>query len=133
MLEFIASLLQMANYNVVGTCSVQEALNVLDERADVELVLSDIRTPDYTGFDLLRVMRYRWPKMPIVLVTGFDIVESDVAPRGAVIVQRPFAFAQLDDVIKQQVSKSRPGWTQPQTVIAPQASTPRVRSNPSHA
>jgi DNA-binding NtrC family response regulator len=130
MVEFITSLLQMANYNVIGTCSVQDALNVLDERADVELVLSDIRMPEYTGFDLYRVMRHRWPNLPIVLVTGFNIAESDVVPRGAVIVQKPFTFSQLDDVMKQQLSKSRSGGTRPQTVIAPQASTPHVRSNP---
>ena len=103
MVESIAALLQMANYNVVCTYSVQEALNVLDERADVELVLSDIHMPEYTGFDLYRVMRYRWPKLPIVLITGFDIVESDWVPRGAVVVQKPFTFAQLDGVIKQQL------------------------------
>jgi FixJ family two-component response regulator len=69
----------------------------------VKLVLSDIRMPGYTGFDLHRVMRYRWPKVPIELVTGFDIAESDVVPRGAVIVQKPFTIAQLDEVIKEQL------------------------------
>ena len=96
-------LLQMANYDVICTYSVQEALDVLDERADIELVLSDIRMPEYTGFDLHRVMRYRWPKVPIVLVTGFDVVESDVVPRDAVIVQKPFTIAQLDKVIREQL------------------------------
>jgi FixJ family two-component response regulator len=76
---------------------------VLDERADVDVVLSDIRMPEYTGFDLHRVMRYRWPKVPIVLVTGFDIAESDEVPRGAVIVQKPFTPEHLDEVIRQQL------------------------------
>jgi DNA-binding NtrC family response regulator len=133
MVEFIASLLQMAHYNVICACSVQEALNALDERADVELVLSDVRMPEYTGFDLLRVMRYRWPKVPIVLVTGFDIVGSDVVPRGAVIVRKPFTFAQLDEVLKKQLFMSRPGGTPPHTTIASRASAPHVPSKPSHA
>jgi two-component system C4-dicarboxylate transport response regulator DctD len=106
MVESVATLLRLANYNVICTYSAQETLSVLDERADVELVLSDIRMPEYTGFDLYRVMRYRWPKVPIVLVTGFDIVESDVVPRGAVIVQKPFTLVQLDEVIKQQLFMS---------------------------
>jgi DNA-binding NtrC family response regulator len=103
MVESTASLLQMANYDVICTYSAQEALNVLDERGDVALVLSDIRMPEYTGFDLYRVMRYRWPKMPIVLVTGFDIDESDMVPRDAVVVQKPFTLEQLDEVIKQEL------------------------------
>jgi DNA-binding NtrC family response regulator len=109
MVDSVASLLRMANYNVICTYSAAEVLSVLDERADIELVLSDIRMPEYTGFDLYRVMRYRWPKVPIVLVTGFDIVESDAAPRGAVIVKKPFTLAQLDATIKAQLSISRPG------------------------
>jgi DNA-binding NtrC family response regulator len=106
MVDSVATLLRLANYNVICTYSAQEALNVLDERADVALVLSDIRMPEYTGFDLYRVMRYRWPKVPIVLVTGFDVVESDMVPRGAVIVQKPFTLVQLDEVIKQQLVTS---------------------------
>src|SRR4029453_13853262 len=39
MVESPASLLRIANYNVICTYSAQEALNVLDERGDVELVL----------------------------------------------------------------------------------------------
>ena len=126
--ECMARLLQMANYNVICAYSVQEALNVLDERGDVDLVLSDIRMPEYTGFDLFRVLRYRWPKVRIVLVTGFDIVESDVVPRGAVIVRKPFTFAQLDNVIKQQLSISLLGGTQPHSIIASQAAAPYTRS-----
>ena len=103
MVESTASLLHRANYNVICTFSAQEALNVLDERADVDVVLSDVRMPEYTGFDLHRVMRYRWPTVPIVLVTGFDIDASDMAPRGAVIVQKPFTLEQLDEVIKRRL------------------------------
>ena len=108
MVDSVATLLRMANYNVICTYSAAEVLNVLDERQDVELVLSDIRMPEYTGFDLYRVMRYRWPKVPIVLVTGFDIVESDVVPRGAVVVQKPFTLELLDKVIKQQLLSHNP-------------------------
>lgn len=116
MVESTAMLLRTANYNVVCTCSVQEALDVLDERADVDLVLSDIRMPEYTGFDLLRVLRYRWPKMPVVLITGFNVVESDMVPRGAVVVRKPFTLLELDDVIRRQLLAARSGGTSPPTI-----------------
>jgi DNA-binding NtrC family response regulator len=101
--ESTASLLRLANYNVICTSSVEEALDVLDVRNDVQLVLSDIRMPGYTGFDLYRVMRYRWPKVPVVLFTGFSIDRADIAPPGAVIVRKPFDIVQLDNVIKEQL------------------------------
>ena len=61
----------------VRTCA--EAAEQLEERDDVELLVTDVVLPDGTGFDLLREER---PEMPSIMVT------SKPTPGGAALAHR---------------------------------------------
>ena len=63
-------LLSMAGYAVSAVHSVREALDLLDERPDIRLVVSDVRMPEVDGLDLVRVLRHRFPNLPCILLTG---------------------------------------------------------------
>jgi CheY-like chemotaxis protein len=75
--------------------SAREGLDRLDECPDVCLVISDIRMPGLDGFDFIRVVKHRFPALPTLLTTGLPITEEDVIPRGASILQKPFAKEDL--------------------------------------
>jgi len=75
--------------------SAREGLDYLDECPDVCLVISDIRMPGVDGFDFLRVVKHRFPQLPTLLTTGMPITDDDVVPRGASILQKPFAIEDL--------------------------------------
>ena len=51
--------------------SVEAALDAL-ERAEghVALVLSDVKLRGRSGLDLARVIRERWPRLPVCLLSG---------------------------------------------------------------
>lgn len=102
-----AALLRASDYEVNCAYSVREALDFLDEKPGVDVVVSDIRMPDVDGFDFLRVLRHRFPKLPIVLITGQPLVDDDMIPRGAIIVTKPFAISRLREAIAEQVRASR--------------------------
>src|SRR5262249_49445414 len=38
----------------------------------VDVVFTDVVMPDSSGWDVLRHVRDRWPKLPVVFMTGWD-------------------------------------------------------------
>jgi len=91
--------LQGYGHKVAAAYSAREALDLLDENHEVSLVISDIRMPDVSGFDFCRVVRHRFPGLPIVLITGISVTSEDVVPRDATILQKPVAASDLHQVI----------------------------------
>jgi DNA-binding response OmpR family regulator len=64
----------------------------------VDLVLLDLILPDRSGLDVLRVLRERDPRLPVLIVTAKDDIESKVTglDQGADdYVTKPFAFDEL--------------------------------------
>lgn len=106
-LESTAMLLEAADYRVVRAYTAREALDVLDDHGDIDVVVSDIRMPDIDGFDFLRVVKARFPAIPIVLVTGMPISRDDVVPAGACILQKPFGFDELQQAITEELEKKQ--------------------------
>jgi len=97
--DVIATLLQACGYTVARACSACEAVDALERNQAISLVVSDVRMPDIDGFDFLRVVRLRFPALPMVLMTGFPIGSEDFVPRGATVLQKPFAIEELKRVV----------------------------------
>jgi DNA-binding NtrC family response regulator len=91
--------LQGYGHTVAAAYSAREALDLLDENPEIRLVVSDIRMPDVSGFDFRRVVRHRFPGLPMVLITGIPVTSEDVVPRDAKILQKPVAASELHQVI----------------------------------
>jgi two-component system, response regulator YesN len=47
-----------------------EALALLNKWR-VELIITDLVVPNLNGLNLISLIRARWPKMPIVLISGY--------------------------------------------------------------
>jgi DNA-binding NtrC family response regulator len=69
--EVITRVLARAGFSVEQVVSVEGALEAL-ERAEghVALVLSDVKLTGLSGLDLARVIRERWPRLPVCLLSG---------------------------------------------------------------
>lgn len=98
-----AVLLEAMGLDALPAYSAREGLDYLDERPDVCLVISDIRMPGVDGFDFIRVVNHRFPKMPTLLTTGLPITDEDVVPRGTSILQKPFAIEDLRRAMSERV------------------------------
>ena len=86
----VALLLESSGRTVVRAYSAPEALDVLDQDPTIRLVLSDVRMPQLDGFDFFRVVAHRFPKLPVVLMTGFPVNDSDDPPPHADVLSKPF-------------------------------------------
>ena len=96
----LVAMLEVHNYSAFAAVDVAKALDVLDAEPSISMVISDVRMPSVDGLDFFRVLRHRFPSLPVVLMTGLPISDEDVVPRGVTILEKPFEFKQLLDVIQ---------------------------------
>lgn len=88
-----ASLLEAAGYDVLEAEDGKEALRLLDEHPDVDLVLSDVAMPEMSGIELVHALAKRVVPIPVVLMSGF--VDADVSALGVPLLRKPFDSKEL--------------------------------------
>ena len=102
--QSIAMLLEQHGRPAIAVATVREAVDLLDDDPAIQLVVTDIRMPDLSGLDLRRVLRHRFPKLPVILMTGLPPSEDDPAPANAVVLQKPFPIEALVKLIDERLN-----------------------------
>lgn len=54
-----------------GTATAEQALTLL-EAIEYDIAVVDISLPGMSGLELLGTIRQRWPKTPVIIITGID-------------------------------------------------------------
>ena len=103
MVDTVALMLESLDCQVLRAYSAEDALNHLDDHADITLLISDIRMPEVDGFDLLRVVRHRYQSLPVILMTGLPVTDDDIVPANASILLKPFTYDQLERTLSQKL------------------------------
>jgi DNA-binding NtrC family response regulator len=75
--------------------SVRQALDLLDDDPAIGVVVSDVRMPGVDGLDFRRVLAHRFPKLPVVFMTGMPVDKDDRVPSHVIILQKPFSIDAL--------------------------------------
>jgi DNA-binding NtrC family response regulator len=87
----------LEGYTTVSAGSAARALERLEEEP-VDAVLSDVVMPETSGLDFLRLLKQRWPDVPVVLMSGQATLDTAVqATRlGALdFVEKPVSLDRL--------------------------------------
>jgi DNA-binding NtrC family response regulator len=104
----VAILLESHGQPAIAMATVREALDVLDDDPSICLVLSDIRMPSVDGMDFRRVVRHRFPSLPVVLMTGLPLTDEDIPPRDTLILRKPFPIERLLKVLAEKLPDDVP-------------------------
>ncbi len=75
--DSLCEFIKMEGYQCQGADSFNSALKEL-ERHPYHLVITDVNMPGSDGFELLRVIRKRYPAIVTIVVTGYGTIESAV-------------------------------------------------------
>jgi CheY-like chemotaxis protein len=108
-----AAALQRGGYSVVMATNGEEALRLLEGRADeIDLVLSDVVMPRLGGPELAARLSLTDPKLPVVFMTGYspDPIlsqggEKRIANRPVIL--KPFRSNDLLAFVRQALDKER--------------------------
>jgi DNA-binding NtrC family response regulator len=102
-------MLSLEEYEVRTSQSVEEAVNVIEEKRFDAYVL-DHRLPDGSGFDVAERLRAKGSSAPIILISGYDLEE--VAARAKAlrvfdIIQKPFSRDALCNALKKSIESAQ--------------------------
>ncbi|WP_374571169.1 response regulator [Phenylobacterium sp.] len=96
--DVAAQMLEHHGFSVRLAYRAKEALELLHDGEDVDLVLADIVMPGgMNGIELAQEVRSRFPELPILLATGHSDSVKDAAAKGLEIIAKPYMSAELCD------------------------------------
>ena len=76
--EFVCNLLARKGFRTVQAFHLSTAKKYLQQAADGDIVVSDLRLPDGNGIDLLRWMRKEGRMQPFIIMTDYAEVHTAV-------------------------------------------------------
>jgi two-component system response regulator AtoC len=101
-------LLENDGYAVSTAADGSQAIDVLERGDAVDLVISDLRMPNSDGMGLLRYLRDRDRRVPLVMITAFGTIENAVeAMKGGAIdfITKPFDKDVLRHVVRRSLQR----------------------------
>jgi len=89
-----SAMLEDLGHTVFEAKSGKEALNILRREGELDLVITDHAMPHMTGVELVEAVRAEWPRLPIIVATGY----AELPPGAAADLPRltkPFSQDEL--------------------------------------
>jgi CheY-like chemotaxis protein len=84
-------LVATAGFEAVGAANADEAISILETRADIRLVFTDVEMPGtIDGVKLAHYIRERWPPIYLIVASGRAILEESQLPAGSRFFSKPY-------------------------------------------
>ena len=70
----------LSHYDVLTACDGQEALRVIDEQKDIDLIILDLNMPVMDGFEVLKALRAMDSnkRMRTIILTNYDELDKEI-------------------------------------------------------
>jgi CheY-like chemotaxis protein len=98
-LRAIVRLLRSRGYQVLTGENGSDSLRVIDEHADIDVVLTDIVLPDTTGTQLAALIKAKHPNTPVIFATGVGNAGELKGIEEARLLRKPFTEHELFEKI----------------------------------
>jgi DNA-binding NtrC family response regulator len=100
LLELATSFFDEENLPIHTSTNIQGALKMMRVH-DYELIITDIRMPQGSGFELLTVLRSNGFRGKVILVTGhIESIEAEDQKLCDLVLLKPMRFQELVDNVK---------------------------------
>jgi two-component system NtrC family sensor kinase len=86
---------EQCGFKVVCAASAEAAVDILNQRNDIDLVFSDIVMPGMSGLELGRLIREHHPETPVVLASGYSDRAALALEEGFPLLQKPYSLEAL--------------------------------------
>ena len=101
--NLVASALRHDKYTVLLATSAEEALQITSSYSGaIDLLLTDAIMPGKSGLELAKTLLERWPKLPVIFMSGYTEEDLHVAAlnRPIELLQKPFTPRELRNRIR---------------------------------
>ncbi len=86
---------EQCGFKVVCATLAEVAVDILNQRSDIDLVFSDIVMPGMSGLELGRLIREHHPETPVVLASGYSDRAAIALREGFTLLQKPYSLEAL--------------------------------------
>ncbi len=98
--DFAVGALRELDYGVVLARNAAEAMAELEhDAARFQLVFTDVVMPGTNGLELARTIRTQFPKLPIILTSGYSELLARDPGHGFTLLRKPYSLKQLAQVM----------------------------------
>ena len=100
--QFMVTALHSGQRQIMTAASGEEALEIAEQQADLDVVLLDLIMPGISGVETFRQLHALRPELPVVIVTGYP--DSDLMAKALEIgpftmINKPIDINQLQKVV----------------------------------
>ena len=97
--EFAEHLLEELHCRVISAADGEAAVALL-EKEKFDLLFSDVVMPGMSGVDLGLAIRSRWPKLRVVLTSGYSHVLAQDGRHGFELLHKPYSVESLTGILR---------------------------------
>jgi len=98
----LEKVLRRKGHEVSQALNVASALETLEVGEKFDLIIADLMMPQVGGIELLKIVNERWPRTPVLIITGFASIASAVeaTQHGAGgYLPKPFTPEELEEAV----------------------------------
>lgn len=92
----LVDLVETAGYDAVEALGPDDAVSILEDRLDIQIVIADIDMPGgVDGLKLAAAIRDRWPPIELIITSGRRNPKVADIPARAVFMSKPYLREQV--------------------------------------
>ena len=76
--EAMTRRLTKRDFHIVAAYSGKEGLEKLEQHADIEVVILDVKMPEMDGIETLRQIKGKFPLIEVIMLTGHGTIDSAI-------------------------------------------------------
>lgn len=98
-----------AGYEALEAADADEAIRIMESRADIDLVFTDVQMPGtMDGIKLSHYIHNRWPPVKLIVASGREIIEESSLPVGSKFFPKPYDDHAIVDAMARLLSSGIP-------------------------
>jgi DNA-binding response OmpR family regulator len=92
-------LLTPYGFEVLIALNGEQAIPLVEQNPDIQLVILDLSMPRMDGRQWLRWFRGQRQESPVIIISGYKLEPADEDLKPAVVLEKPFHVAELLDMV----------------------------------
>lgn len=98
--EIVAEFLADSGHHILQAGGGQEALKILADTPEVDLVITDVRMPDISGIDLAEMVTRDHHALKVILISGYFVADRV----GRRVLHKPFRMQELEKAVQEELA-----------------------------
>jgi DNA-binding NtrC family response regulator len=101
MSSLLAEMLEIFEFDSQRAGNGQEALDILG-KDQFSMVITDLRMPEMSGSELLKNIKEKFPKLPVVVISGYSLADDEddlMSSTADGFINKPFKMVDIENML----------------------------------